>query len=141
MAEGYLRERAASEGVSHLVVGSAGLLGIEGQPAASHAVRVVRERGIDLSRHRSRGLRAGDMRTADLVVVMTQSHLEEIHRRFPETAAEVVLLRAFEGGPEPRGGAPDLEDPVMGPVEAHRASFDTIRLCVDHLLLRLKHAS
>lgn len=141
MAEAYLRERVAREGLSHVVVDSAGLLGIEGQPAAAHAVRVLREQGLDLSRHSSRGIRAGDVRTADLIVVMTQVHLEEMHRRFPHAVGETLLIRAFERGPEPRGGAADLDDPVMGPVEAHRACFETIRLCVDHLVLRLRHGA
>lgn len=141
MAHAYLHDRAVRAGLSHLVVDSAGLLGIEGQAAASHSADAVREYGIDLSRHRSQGIRAEDVRTSDVIVVMTQSHLEEMHGRFPGAAAEMFLLRAFERGPEPRGGAADLEDPVVGPLEAHRASFETIRLCVDHLILRLKHGT
>ena len=139
MAHAYMLDRAVASGLSHLVIESAGLLGIEGQTAASLSVKVHRESGVDLTRHRSRGLRPSDMRTADLVLVMTQAHLEEIHRRFPERTADVYLLRAFEQGPEPRGGAADLDDPVLGPIDAHRAAFAMIRNCVDHLLLSVKH--
>ena len=42
---------------------------------------------------------------------MSVVHLEELERRFPSGKRERVLLRAFEGSPDPCGGAPDLDDP------------------------------
>jgi len=140
IAAEYLRHRAVREGLSHLLVESAGLLGIEGAPAAPFSVEVARESGLDLTRHRSRGVTTTDMRTADLVVAMTLAQLEALARRHPEARRRRLLLRAFEDGPTPRGGAPELDDPVAGPIEGYRNAFAIIRTCVDHLVLHLRHA-
>ena len=140
MAAAYLRARVAHAGLAHVVVDSAGLLGIEGAPAAPHAITVGREVGFDLTRHRSRGLTAADVRAADLVLAMTLAHLDELARRFPQTEQQRHLLRAFEAGPEPAGGAPELDDPVQGPLEDFQHAFAIVRTCVDHLVLWLRHA-
>ncbi len=140
MAAEYLRRRAAGEGLGHLVVASAGTLDIEGERASPLAVQVLREAGLDLTGHRSRGVRDSDLRSADLVLAMELSHLELLERNFPGGHGKVKLLRAFEKGPEPELGAPDLSDPIGRPVEEYRDCFRTIRTCVDHLVLHLKHA-
>jgi len=141
MAAAYLRSRAAHAGLAHVVIDSAGLLGIEGAPAAAHAIAVGRTEGFDLTRHRSRGVTAADLRAADVVVVMTLAHLEELAERFPNAQQKRLLLRAFEAGPTPAGGAPELIDPVSGPYEGFRDAFGVIRTCVDHLVLWLRHTA
>jgi len=139
MAAEYARHRLASSGLSHVVVDSAGTLGIEGEPPTAEAKEVVREHKLDIGHHRSRGIREHDLRTADWVIMMAMLHVEEIERRFPSRLRTWAVLRAFEEGPAPRVGAPDLEDPIGEPIEAYRAAFEVIRKCVDHLVLHLKH--
>ena len=139
LAAEYLRDRASRSGLAHLIVASGGLLGIEGRPAAPFALAVASEAGLDLSRHRSRGISEADLRTCDVVLGMTLAHLEALARRAPGLAAPAFLIRAFEHGPEPRGGAPNLEDPVTGPIEGFREAFGIIRASIDHVVLWLKH--
>jgi protein-tyrosine phosphatase len=136
-----MRSRQGREGLSHVVVDSSGTLGIENEPAPPEAVAVARRHGVDLTRHRSRGIQAADFRTADHVVVMTREHLEELGMRFPKRHGRRWLLRAFESGSEPRDNVPDLDDPIGGSIETYARSFDLIRVCVDHFLLFLKHSS
>jgi protein-tyrosine-phosphatase len=140
MAAEYARAKLASSGLSHVVVDSAGTLGIEGEKASPEAIETLREKNFDLSRHQSRGITERDLRTADLVVVMTLEHLHELEHRFPAGTPKRLLLRAFEGGPKPRDGAPDLDDPIGMPIATYRETFSVIRTCVDHLALHLKHA-
>ena len=139
MAAEYLRHRLARSGLSHVVVDSAGLLGIQDCPASPESVRVLHEHGLDLSRHRSKGVSGVDMKTTDLVVAMTLDHLHELEARFPDQREQRELLRAFEKHAEPQSGAPDLTDPIGESVEFYRDCFDTIRTCMDHLSLHLKH--
>ena len=141
LAAEYLRHRSVHDGLSHVVVDSAGLLGIAGAPAAPLSIQVGRDAGLDLTGHRSRGITAADMRTADVVVAMTLRQLETLAARFPGGSARRLLLRAFEQGPDPAGGAPELADPVSGPLDDYREAFSIIRTCVDHLVLHLKHAA
>ena len=139
LAAEYLRQRAARQGIPHLAVASAGLLGIEGVPAAAHAIAVGREAGLDLTPHRSRGITPSDMRSADVVLAMTLAQLEALAARFPSDHPPRYLLRAFEHRATPAAGAPNLDDPVGRPVEAFREAFAIIRPCLDHVVLWLKH--
>ena len=141
MAAEYLRHVAARSGMSHLVVDSAGLLGINDVPATAEARQALRALGLDLRAHRSRGIAATDFKTADVVVAMTLDHLAEMERRFPEGTERRYLIRAFENGPEPTGGAPELEDPIGEDLETYHDRFAVIRDCVDHLVLHLKHTT
>jgi protein-tyrosine phosphatase len=139
MAAEYLRHRAAGGGLSHLVVDSAGLLGIEGAPAATEAIQVLRDDGLDLSTHRSKGVRKSDLRTADVVIVMSLDHLDALEELFPDGSGARYLLRAFEAGAEPMGGAPELEDPIGTDLETFRQQYRRIKVCIDHLVLHLRH--
>jgi protein-tyrosine-phosphatase len=141
MAAEYMRHRLGDVGLAHVIVDSAGTLGIEGAPASGPAVRILAEHGVDLRGHRSRGLDRKDLRTADLVLAMSIDHITEIERVSPDPPGDVHLLRAFEHGVEPNGGAPDLPDPIGREDAVYRREFAVIRTCVEHVLLRLRNAA
>ncbi len=139
MAVEYARHRFAAAGLEEVVSDSAGTLGIEGERASREAGQVLREAGLDLSLHRSKGLEGADPCGADLVIGMERSHLDEVGRRCGAGAPRRLLLRAFESGPDPREGAPELDDPIGGPIEEYRECFATIRICVDHIADHLRN--
>jgi protein-tyrosine phosphatase len=139
MAAEYLRHRAAHGGLAHLVVDSAGTLGIEGAPASPEAVRTLREAGLDLTGHRSKGISASDVKSSDLLIGMARSHLEYLDDLYPGETDRRLLLRAFEQGTVPAREAPDLPDPIGKAVEVYREQFGLIRTCIDHLVLHLRH--
>ena len=76
MAEGLFRH--AVKGRGDFEVFSAGVGAIDGLPPSEHAVRAVRELGIDISRQRSRMLTADLVRRADYIFGMTHSHVDAI---------------------------------------------------------------
>jgi len=139
MAASYLRFRAPREGLSHVLVDSGGLLGIDNAPASTEAIEVMREIGVELGTHRSRGLVAGDLARADLTVAMTRDHLDELAARFRSGSDERVLLRAWEQGSQPDPNARDLADPIGQPVEFYRRQRGLLTRCIDHLILHLRH--
>jgi protein-tyrosine phosphatase len=141
MAAAYFRHRASQAGLSHVVVDSAGTFDINGRRASPEAIEVLGEIGVDLSTHQSKGITASDLKTADLVVVMTWDHLEELADRFPHVSGDRVLLRSFEQGPQSDPDAPDLEDPIGKQVEFYREQLPVLTRCLDHLLLHLRHLS
>ncbi len=141
MAEAYMRRRVADAGLSHVVVASAGTLGIDGSPASREAVEVMAEHGVDLTRHRSAGLRGEDLRTSDLVLVMALEHLASIESMGIRPTGEVHLLREFEDGPDPSPGASDVDDPIGRPIEVYREQFEQIRQCIDHVLIHLRSSA
>ena len=140
MAAAWFRKRAADSGLGHLAADSAGIPGLKGRAAAPEVVALLHPLGCDdLLSHRSRAIRASDLASSDLVVAMELRHMEALHARFPDFDARVVLLRAFEHGPDPVPGSPDLDDPIGGPPEGYALTFARVRACVEGLVLHLRH--
>jgi protein-tyrosine-phosphatase len=93
MAEALLRHEIESRHVDEAEVGSSGTWAIEGSPATSEAIRVMRELGINLRDHRSRHLTREQLHWADLVVAMTSVQVREIGDVAPEVLPKVRLLK------------------------------------------------
>jgi protein-tyrosine phosphatase len=93
------------------VVLSAGVAAIDGMPAATNAVEVVGAMGASLKRHASRKLTPELVSHADVIVTMTQDHLEVLVSHIPEAAARTRLLH-------PEGS--DVHDPVGLDRETYR---------------------
>ena len=97
-----MRHRLAKAGID-ATVHSAGLLE-GGNPASAHGVDVLSERGIDLSRHRSRTMTAGLLLGADLNLAMAREHVREavvtVPPVFPRTfTLKELVRRGREVGP------------------------------------------
>ena len=93
MAEAHLRAKLAREGLTDRVrVLSAGTHGIDGYPASDHAVSVLNDMGIDISGHRARSLTQDIIDHADLLLAMTDRHIEFIRRHFRRTEGKLYLL-------------------------------------------------
>jgi protein-tyrosine phosphatase len=90
---------------------SAGIAAAPGCPPTSEAVQVMREHGLDLSRHEAQPVTEQLVRHADLIITMTQSHLQSIVERWPSAAERTSLLLPERS---------DVADPIGQPVGAYR---------------------
>ena len=90
---------------------SAGIAAAPGCPPASEAVQVMREYSLDLSRHEAQPLTDQLVRHADLILAMTQSHLQSIVERWPAAAGRTHLLMPDRS---------DVADPIGQTVGAYR---------------------
>jgi len=139
MAAGYFLHRVASEGLTDVEVDSAGTLGIRNSRASEEAIEAMAEIGVDISEHRSKGIKAKNLATIDVTLAMSHEHLEYLALRHPEGEDERLLLRAFEKGPRPDPNPLDLTDPIGQSVDFYRDQVPLITRCVDHLFGYLKH--
>jgi len=121
MGEGILRELALRVPDAGIVVASAGTLGIVGAPATDEATTVARSHGVDISGHASSALTAELMRTFDLILAMTELHVDELAQRFPDAAGRTHLLSLFADGSDT-----DVPDPIGGPVEEYQSAYRMI---------------
>lgn len=120
MAEGYARSRGHE-------VRSGGIMGLEGRPADPLAIKVMAEKGVDISGHVSSGISEDDMAWADHVLVMEMRHRVHLVQRHPKAIDKVLLLGQF-------GGKHELSDPVGGWRWRFRSSRDDILRCIDGFL-------
>jgi protein-tyrosine phosphatase len=80
----------------------------------------MRERGLDLSGHRSRRVTGELLRPFDLVLVMDEGHREALLAEFPDLSARLHLLAAMAGEQY------SIRDPVEGTLKACRGLADEL---------------
>jgi len=73
-------------------VESAGTWCREGLPAASMSQYVLRQRGIDISAHRSRMVSRDLLLSFNLILVMEQGHKEALRVEFPQIVRRVHMI-------------------------------------------------
>ena len=121
MNEKLRRERRALEFHAE----SAGVWTVDGRPATGAAVIVLSNRGIDISRHRSRLITEEMVRNVALILTMTRSHAEAIRAEFPAYRNKVYLLS------EMIGAKFDIEDPVGGTLQQHEMTVQDIENLIE----------
>jgi tRNA threonylcarbamoyl adenosine modification protein (Sua5/YciO/YrdC/YwlC family) len=113
MAEGWLKLEIEKRGLSEKIeVSSCGIGAREGLPASVESDFVMRNHGIDLSRHKSRQCRKGDVWGSDLVIVMADHHARAIDEIMPGAAGKTVTL--------------DVEDPIGLGMNVYETTFAQI---------------
>lgn len=157
MAESLMREALSRRGCDGVEVASSGTWAEAGYGAAESAVDALRQRGIDLSAHRTRALDPDEANEADLIVAMTSVHVREILEVAPEAKGKLVMLKEIpeirmaagastpgsskdrlqsllDGArPDPRRSL-DVDDPIGLPTGAYDRCVSDLRLGIDALV-------
>lgn len=97
MAEYLMRHYAAQHGLE-VDVASAGLAAFTGDTGTEQALEVLREMGIDGTKHRSRRVHSHLLAEYDLILAMTWAHKEQLLHLAPELAHKIFLLKEFAEG-------------------------------------------
>ena len=121
-----MRDRIASEGLQDRIrVVGGGTHARHGYTATEDARRVLAERSIDISDHRSHPTDRGLMEASDLILTATRSHARSLRFEFQDHAHKVQVLREF-GKPGTWRGIEDVDDPVGQGLEAYRVTADLL---------------
>jgi protein-tyrosine-phosphatase len=113
-------------------VGSAGTDAPVGGPAAANAVEVMREVGLDLTRHRAQQLSLAMIEAADLVLVMEEYHRQRAIELAPDAAARTKLLLSFVDRDE------KVDDPIGFSVECYRLTRDTMKPALERVAAEIR---
>jgi protein-tyrosine-phosphatase len=130
MAEALLEAKMPEAWRGVVDVSSAGTAAVDGMKAASNAIRVLAEIGINLHNHRSRYLERRMIEEADLIVALAGQHKEEMLDLVPDAREKVIIL----GGIDPGRNFPDIEDPIGGDEETYRQTREEIERLIDLLI-------
>ena len=127
MAAGMAQAKLERAQIPAVVI-SAGTLNINGQSAATHAIKAAELAGIDISAHRSQGLSLPLMAMADHIVVMAPRHEAALLKLDHSLDEKIQRMWAF-------GKHPTLLDEIVDPVGQDLAAFvecrDRLSLCLD----------
>ncbi|MFM0502658.1 arsenate reductase/protein-tyrosine-phosphatase family protein [Paraburkholderia caffeinilytica] len=126
MAAALLQQR-----VEGLRVGSAGLAAEVGQPAATEAVAVLSEMGIDIQAHRATQLTRQLANDAELILTMTAAQTRSLQSLYPLMRGRIFSIRGFDDA--------DIDDPMGMPISAFRACREALTHGIDYWVRRLKN--
>lgn len=125
MAEVIAVARAAELGLSEVEVRSAGVAAWDGAPASPGALRAVAAAGLDLSDHSATLLDRDLTDWAELILVMSDSHLERIHQLGASKRA-LLISDLSRGVPMEADADAGVPDPFGGPDEAYARTLDRL---------------
>jgi protein-tyrosine-phosphatase len=108
---------------------SAGFIGA-GRSSPPDAIAAAADLGIDLSGHRSRLVTPDDIRTAELIVVMTAEQAAGVRARFAHMAPPVIVLGDLDPLPI---AARAIRDPWNKPRHVFDECYARIDRCVGAL--------
>jgi protein-tyrosine phosphatase len=116
MAEALLQDALREQ--QDIIVKSAGLGALVDHPASEHAVTLMRERGLDIGRHRARQITPDMVHSADLVLVMEAGHRRALDANEPAARAKIYRLGEWQDR--------DIKDPYRQPREAFESALADI---------------
>jgi protein-tyrosine-phosphatase len=120
LAEALAKSMAERRGLKDVSVSSAGTNAWDNVPATDEALLVGMERGVDLTGHRSRKLTPAIVSEADLIFVMTPSHLEQVKQLGGR--GKVHVLDEYASGSTDAG----ISDPFGGDLDTYRGTADIL---------------
>lgn len=135
MAEAIARRRANELGWDRLAVASAGVSAFDGSTASDGAVRAAAAHGLDLSAHSATRLTHEEVRTADLILTMSSSHLMRVMDLGAGDRA--AMLTSF-AGESAEGTSASIPDPIGGSDEEYLSTFELLDELIGSVLQRLE---
>ncbi len=133
MAAAIAAREKSRRGWHHVAIRSAGTGAMEGAPATPEAVTVLKEQDIEGLDHFSELLTAEHVRWADLILVMSLSHMYAVNDL--GGGEKVALITDFLEGDEIGSG---IDDPYGSGTEAYRRTFVQLEQAVMGLMSRLE---
>jgi low molecular weight protein-tyrosine phosphatase len=125
-AEFLLRHRLKRESV---IVESAGLAALVGNPVDPIAESVLAEHGVSAAAHVARQISPDMINAADMVLAMDRRHLSAIHAQVPHSRGKTFLLGRWQKDLA-------IPDPYGQPRTAFEQAFKMIDSAVDSWIAR-----
>lgn len=117
MAESYFNFYLSNY---HIKVSSAGINALVGYPADETAHAIMQKNGFDISHHRARQLTETQIKSADLVLVMSKSQLNSIVSQYTCAKGKTFLLGYWQNF--------EIEDPYKKTISAFEIVYQKIEL-------------
>jgi protein-tyrosine phosphatase len=126
IAEALLK-RIAKQNNLMMVVQSAGTNTVNGMPASAHAIKVMEEKGIDLTQHKSQQITGDLLQWADSVITMGKTHQDYLKQSLIEKEI-VTIHEAAELGND------DICDPWGRDISVYRSCANEIEKLIQMMI-------
>jgi protein-tyrosine-phosphatase len=132
LAERLAKAAAARRGIADFTASSAGTNAWDGAPASDGALLVGMERQLDLAPHRSRKLTREIVAAADIILVMSNAHLEPVRRLGGGGKVHIIDEYGSDGS-----SSEGINDPFGGDLDGYREAADSLERAIEGMFDRL----
>lgn len=132
MAEGLAKMIFKESGLSEWQIHSAGTFAVKDQQANSKAIKVAKDKNIDLSQHKSKSVPI-NIEDYDLILTMTKSHKNQIETLYNIDKGNIFTLNEYAHGTEE-----DIIDPFGREIAVYRETFKELEVAVEKVANKLK---
>ena len=134
MAEGLLKNLVKNDGFASgpVSVRSAGIGNTHGSEASDQAIQVMREKGLDISRHRARTINWEIINGSDLILCMSQDQVSALRQSYAEAQDKFYLLTEF------CGSQGDIDDPSGRPTRVYESCANQLEDLLKVLAEKIK---
>ena len=132
MAEYLLKDRLGHRENVEVISAGTGVFIRSG--ASAETIAVLSREGIDAAFHQSQPVNVVLLKKADLILVMTKNHRQQILERVPEVEKRVYLLREFANIPTGFAVDMDVPDPIGKPAESYEECLYMVKEAVDKIV-------
>ncbi len=102
-------------------------------PASGDTIEVLKREGVDASGHLSQPVSRIMLKKADLILVMTRSHRQQILDKVPEVEKRVYLLKEFANLGRWESDDIDISDPMGKTFNAYEECLWTIKEAIEKI--------
>lgn len=95
--------------------------------ASAETISILGRRGIDATEHQAQSITNILLKKADLILVMTRAHRQQVLERVPEVEKRVYLLREFAQSSVEFERDLDIPDPIGKPASAYEECVSMIQ--------------
>ncbi|MBI4054535.1 MAG: low molecular weight protein arginine phosphatase [Elusimicrobia bacterium] len=134
LAHHVFQKMVADQGWKDIRISSCGTYGSAQLRVPAVVYELLEKEGISGVAHRSQPLTRESVEQADLILGMSQEHLDEIVERFPGVEGKAHLLRRFVG----IEADPDIADPLGQPREVYESCLKTLKESLERLLEKVR---
>jgi len=131
MAEGILKKYLKDLDIV-VEVRSAGIIAGHGRVAAEKSIQTARERGVDISHHRTHPVNRDILSKMDLILVMAKEHYQFIKNYFQETSEKIYYLMEFGRDESPPFF--DIDDPIGLSIVEYQQCYTEMELEILRIL-------
>ncbi len=103
-------------------------------PASPETVVTLKKEGLDASKHQAQAVTDILLKKADLVLVMTRQHRQQVLEMAPEIEKRVYLLKEFARIPKGSETDLDIPDPIGRPSETYDECLWTIKEAIQKIV-------
>ena len=113
---------------------SSGIFAQDGEMAAGNAITVMKEKGIDLTKHKAINIRKTNIQNMDLILCATESHKTIVKELYPNLKEKVYTILEYADN---RRQDKDLPDPWGNDIQTYKKCAEEIEESIEKIVEKI----